>query len=113
LGSGLRDKKIVIALSPGRFFDGEDAPADQYAGTFSRLHAYQLLFESPLELATKQAIARRMLKFPDTLQADTLLRLALEKLADGSPGSLAQYEALVPVGRLEALLMSMQDRVEM
>ncbi len=112
LGDDLRGKKIVIAFSPGRFFDGNSAAADQYAGNFSHLHAYALMFDSPLDLTTKQAIARHMLQYPDTLKDDSLLRAALEQLADGSPQRLAQYQVMLPVGKLQLFVMALQDRAE-
>lgn len=98
VGAGLHGRKIAISLSHAWFSDRLMAWADGYAGNFSPLHAGELAFNSGLSLELRQDVARRMLKYPDTLANRPLLKFALENLADGSPLSLACYHAVVPLG---------------
>jgi D-alanine transfer protein len=109
VGSELRGKKIVISVSPAWFFERPMARQDGYAGNFSALHAGELLFDTRLSLAVKQEAARRMLQYPATVENAPLLNLALHKLSDGSLWSLGQYYALLPLGRIQNLILSYQD----
>ena len=59
--------------------------AQAYAGNFSPEIADAFVFDAPLSLSLRQAAARRMLAYPQTLEGRALLRLALDALADGSP----------------------------
>ena len=85
VGPALRGRKVAVSLSPFWFFDGLTAWAAGYAGNFSALHAGELAFNTSLSLRLKQDVARRMLRYPETLADRPLLRFALENLADGSP----------------------------
>jgi D-alanine transfer protein len=107
-GATARGKKIAISLSPG-FFQLQMLTADAYAFNFSRLHAYDLAFSTELSFGVKQGAARRMLQYPQTLEGDPVLDLALESLADGSPRSLAAYWLLFPLGKLQSLILRLQD----
>ncbi len=110
LGSELTGKRVVISLTPGVFLDYTTSD-DQtyYAGNFSRLHASGLVFSPDVSLALRQAAARRMLSYPATLQQSPLLRFALERLADDSPLSRVLYLGAIPLGRLQNLILELQD----
>jgi D-alanine transfer protein len=108
IGPALRGKKVVISCTPDAFW-AETIRADHYAGNFSPLSANELAFSTDLSLAVKQAVARRMLLYPKTLEADPLLRFALEELADGGLAADALYEAALPLGKLQTLQLCLQD----
>ncbi len=113
VGSELKGKRVVISFTPGQFYFPEGLNPDYYAGNFSRLHAYDVAFSTDLSLGLKQAVAKRMLDFPKALATDNLLRFALERLADGSPISLALYYASMPLGKFQSLVLNLQDDWEM
>jgi D-alanine transfer protein len=113
LGPSLRGKKVVISLSPSAFYNHAMVSPFSYAGNFSHLHASELAFSTDLSFDLKQAAARRMLEYPKTLEHDPLLRFALEKLADGSLVSQALYYAALPLGKLQTLVLRLQDHWEM
>jgi D-alanine transfer protein len=113
VGADLRGKKVVISLSPIWFTSHEALRKDTYIGNFSTLQAGEVAFSTELSLELKQQLARRMLYYPQTLDRDPLLRFALEKLADGSPFSLVLYYAVFPLGKLENLMLGIQDDVHM
>jgi D-alanine transfer protein len=112
IGRDLQGKKVAISLSPSWLLHSSSDDHGFYAGNFSRLHAGELAFSTELSLDLKQAAARRMLQFPETLADDPLLKLALERLADGSPRSRVLYYATLPLGKLENLVLRLQDHWE-
>ena len=109
VGPALQGRKVVISLSPFWFFERLSASADEYAGNFSDLHAGELAFNTRLSLRLRQDAARRMLQFPATVANRPLLRFALENLADGSPLSLACYDAVLPLGIMHNAILRYQD----
>jgi D-alanine transfer protein len=113
LGADLRDKKVVISLStPGWFFDRLMIAPASYANNFSALQACELTFSSDLSFGLRQGAARRMLQYPATLAKQPLLRFGLEQLADGSPFARAAYYAVLPLGKLETVILRLQDHRE-
>ena len=98
VGPALKGRKVAVSLSAAWFSDRLMAWADGYAGNFSALHAGELAFNTRLSFQLRQDAARRMLQYPKTLANRPLLRFALESMADGSPLSLAYYEAVLPLG---------------
>jgi D-alanine transfer protein len=108
LGPALHGHKVVISFTPSSF-ETYDLNAEPYAGNFSDLHANWTAFSPDLSLDLKQGSARRMLEFPQTLQADPLLNFALEQLADGSSMARLQYYLAWPLGLLQASLLQLQD----
>src|SRR5262249_17285788 len=78
---------------------------------FSRLHANELAFGMALDGALTRAVARRMLVYPETLEQDPLLRLGLQALAADGPSERAFYALLLPLGRLQTLLLEAQDHL--
>jgi D-alanine transfer protein len=111
LGPELRGRKVAVSI-PARAFMIERTDRHAYAANFSRLHANELAFSIRLPFALKQAAARRMLEFPETLRGDRLLAFALECLGDGSPFSRLVYYACVPLGQLHNLVLRLQDHTE-
>ncbi len=80
-----------------------------YAGNFSRLHADEMIFASPISFSLKQRTATRMLDFPDSLVNDPLLNFALQNLASRSPFHRLLYYLSVPVGWLQTQVVRLQD----
>jgi D-alanine transfer protein len=112
IGPDLKGKKVVISVTPWAF-TLKTVPADAYASLFSRLHANETIFSRQLSTATKRAAARRMLEYPDTLHDDPILRLAVHNLAgDSSLFQQAQYWAIWPLGKLQTLIIELQDHWE-
>src|SRR5207253_6930619 len=97
---------------PGWFMNAAVDP-HAYAANFSRVQASELVFSAQLGFAVKQAVARRMLAYPATLEDDRLLRFALQRLADDSLGSRILYYAALPLGKLHNLALRVQDDWEM
>ncbi len=108
VGGAMRGRKVVISLSPSFFFHPMSAPV-VYAGNFSRLHAFEVAFGTELSHGLKQAAARRMLDYPDTLDRDPVLAFALRRLAADDPLSAALYYAALPLGKLQTAIIRLQD----
>src|SRR4029079_10808936 len=60
----------------------------------------------------KQAMAQRMLRYPETLANDPILRFALQQLATGSLTARVLYYGSFPVGRLHLWVLHLQDHWE-
>jgi D-alanine transfer protein len=108
-GSALRGKKVAVSLSPPWFLRRSVAEPDMYAGNFSRLHAHGLAFSSGIGRDIKRSAAQRMLRYPRTLAGNSVLAFALEQLARDTPASRALYRLAWPLGKLEALVLRLQD----
>jgi len=102
LGHALEDKKLVFIDSPPWFSNASGADQRSYALNYSPEIAKTFIFESPISLPLREAIARRMVDFPETFADDPVLGTALRALAEPTPLHLATYRALLPIGRLEA-----------
>lgn len=112
VGETMRGKKVVIFVS----YQSLVSPRGQrgtYRRYFARLHAVELAFNSHLGTAFKRRAAERMIEKRQTLQQDPLLELALEQLVDGSPFSRIGYYAILPLGKLEGLVMRLQDEAQL
>jgi len=108
LGPALKGRKVVISITPAPFTMG--ALSEQYyAGNYTRLHAYELIFSPYLSLDVKSAAAKRMLDFPSTLQADPFLKLTLSALNKPSLLTRAFYFIAWPFGELQTIVMNLQD----
>lgn len=83
LGKALRGKKVVVIVSSTWFLSHHEA-ADRYAGNFSELQAYRLIFASPLSPSLKQEFATEMLKFPATLDGHPLLHDTVRRYASSN-----------------------------
>jgi D-alanine transfer protein len=111
IGVDLRGKKVVITLSPDFATVGMTSTGG-YAFNFSPLHAYEVAFSADLSLELKREVAVRMLDYPETLRKYPLLNFALERLGEGSPASLALYYAILPLGKIQTLVLRLQDHWE-
>ncbi len=111
LGAELQGRKVVISFTPEQLLTLGVTPRE-YIGHFSQLHARELVFSPDLSFALKQDAARRMLAFPSTVQADPVLRFALQQLAAGSLPGRALYLAALPLGELQLLILRLQDHWE-
>ena len=111
LGPALSGRKIAISVSAAWFFDRPMAWPDGYAGNFSALHAGELAFNSHLSVALRQDAARRMLRYPETVANRPLLKFALDNLADGSPVSMACYQAVIPLGFVHNAVLAFVDHL--
>lgn len=111
LGPDLRGKKIVISFSPATFTMSE-LPQDYYAGNFSPLHAYEMIFSPYLSSALKLEAAKRMLDFPATLQNELFLDFAIIQLTSTSRANRILYDLSWPLGELQIMTMRLQDHAE-
>jgi len=111
LGPDLRGKKIVISFSPATFTMSK-LPPDYYAGNFSSLHAYEMIFSPYLSTALKIEAAKRMLAFPDTLKDDPFLHFAMLQMTRTSRANRIFYYLAWPLGEAEILTMRLQDHAE-
>jgi D-alanine transfer protein len=101
LGPTLRGRQLVVLNSPPWFTEPPDYRRDAYVSNFSSEIAEAFVFEAPISPGLRAAGARRMLAYPETLQGNLLLRLAVEALAQPSVLHRATYRVLAPLGRLE------------
>ena len=108
LGGAIRGKKVVISDSPWFLNPGGIAPAP-YDHTFSPEVALVFTYDAPISLPVREAIARRMLTYPETLQGRPLLSLGVRLLGHGTFRALAAYELLDPLGRLDAWIAQLYD----
>ena len=111
LGPDLRGKKIVISFSPATFTMSK-LPPEYYAGNFSSLHAYEMIFSPYLNSALKMDTAKRMLDFPSTLQNDSFLDFAMIQLTSTSRANRILYDLSWPLGGLQIMTMRLQDHAE-
>ena len=108
LGSDLRGKKLVISLSPGWFLKVKSGQKG-YEANFSPMGASKMIFDTALNFELKRDIASRMLKCPSTLEGKPLLRFAVRRLASGGWLDRIVYCALWPAGKLQNILLALQD----
>ena len=111
LGPYLKGKKVVISITPAPF-TFNPLPDRYYAGNFTLLHAYGLIFSPYLSMELKSAAAQRMLDYPDTLQGDRILGFGLKHIADSSIQSQFLYVIVWPMGELQTEVMWLQDHAE-
>jgi D-alanine transfer protein len=111
LGPDLKDKKVVISITPSTATMGPlgGVNADNYTGNFSLLHANELAFSPYLSFQLKKQAASRMLTFPETLKTDPLLHFTLSRLASDSPGDRALYFIAWPLGELQTAIIRLLD----
>ncbi|MBV9899444.1 MAG: D-alanyl-lipoteichoic acid biosynthesis protein DltD [Chloroflexi bacterium] len=108
VGDGLRGKKVVISVSPPWFLLHDRTP-EFYAPNYSPLHLNALVFSTDLSFSTKQAAVRQLLQSPKMVHQDTLIGFAADRLASDSWTDMLLYDAVVPLGKLEHLVLQTQD----
>jgi len=111
LGSELHGRKVVVSLSASSFLTPAIRP-EYYAGNFSLPAASGLLFGDAIDFDLKTAIAKRMLRFPDTLAENGLVKLAAECLASGTPMDRMVLMGIWPLGKLQNIMLDLQDHFE-
>jgi len=111
LGPDLRGKKIVISFSPATFTMSK-LPPDYYAGNFSPLHAYEMIFSPYLSMGLRIDAAKRMSDFPATLQDDSFLDFVIIQMTRASRANRILYYMSWPLGELQITTMRLQDHVE-
>ena len=98
-GPEAQGRKAVVFLSPGWFL----APELDHRGfgvNFSPLHGGIFAFESRLSAPLKQALARRLLDYPEIIGQSPLLDGALHDLAENTPSTYRRLALLAPLGAL-------------
>ena len=80
-----------------------------YVGNFTRLQATSLLFSNAIPRDLRARAAVRMRQYPSTLADDPLFERASAWLADGGLVARAAYAAAWPLGRLQDVVLGMQD----
>jgi D-alanine transfer protein len=108
IGSDLRSKKVVISVSPPWFFLHDRTP-EFYAANYSRLHLSALVFSTDLSFETKQAAVRQLLQSPKMMHQDPLIGFASDRLARDEWVDRALYAAVLPLGKLQNLVLHVQD----
>ena len=102
LGTALQGKRLVLLNSPPWFTVSPSYRQNAYAENFSTEIAEAFIFGAPLSTRLREAVARRMLTYPRTLDGNLLLRLGVEALARPSGLHRLTYRVLAPLGRVEA-----------
>jgi D-alanine transfer protein len=108
LGANLRGQKLVVILTPDAFLQDELA-SDYFAGNFSALQAYGLLYNPRLSPALRRDAARRLLDYRPTLEQAPLLLFGARQLAADTPTSRALYVAALPLGVARLAILRLQD----
>jgi D-alanine transfer protein len=111
LGPDLKGKKVVISITPAPFTFSA-LTEEYYAGNYSRLHAYGLIFSPYLSTGLKFAAAQRLLGHPKTLQNDPFFEFTLNHMVDTSIQNQALYVIMWPLGELQTEIMQLQDHAE-
>jgi D-alanine transfer protein len=111
LGHALDAKKLVLLDSPPWFAAREDYRAAAYASNFSSEIAEAFVFTAPVSDGLREAGARRMLGYPQTLQGNLVLRLSVRALARPTLLHRALYRTLAPLGRVEEWVEESRDAV--
>jgi D-alanine transfer protein len=100
--------KLAVILSPSWFLSSA-AKRGHYAGNFSVMQASDLIFQNALSGPLKRDIARRLLKYPDTLERSALLDFAVHRLASDRPMDRLLFAAARPLGWLQNAIFDLQD----
>jgi D-alanine transfer protein len=108
MGRQLRGKKVVISFTPNMFFKRE-VSEDAYLGSFSRLHALELVYSDSLSMDLKRRIARRMVDYPRAFHNDPFLKFGARALASDHLIDRMLYSISYPLGRLEIEIIQAQD----
>src|SRR5207249_10415047 len=98
-----------VSLSPTWFYGISMTQLQNIcAGSFSPLEVYALAFTTDFSGGLRRNAARSMLRCSRTLR-DPLLRLSLQALASQRLSSRALYALVWPLGKLEELVLRLQD----
>lgn len=108
IGANMRGRKVVVTVTPPEFFR---PPLDQasYVANYSAIYSTALTFDTAIPYEVRQAVARRLLQYPATLENNAPLRWALEALASPSWTGRVGYALLFPLGKLCEGVLRLQD----
>lgn len=111
LGDSLKDKKIVVILSP-QWFTPEGISPAYFKQNFSPLHAYRMFFNASLSDQTKHQLIERLLAFAGAFDEEPTLYALLksDKLTGQTPSF--QRVKLEVKGRLEMAALEVNDAVK-
>jgi len=108
VGSRVHGKKVAISVSPPWFFLHDRQP-DFYAPNLSQLHLGALVFSTDLSYQTRQLAVRQLMQSPKVISGDPLVSFAAQRLVEDQPISRAEYLAVLPLGKLHNMLLSLED----
>lgn len=113
VGKAFAGRKVIVVVSPADFLraDDQSQAKEVYAGNYSRLQARTVMFGAHFDLGFKQRVATRLLRFPEVLEDDPVLRFALNRLVKGGPIQRAGYYLSLPLGRLQMAVSGWADAV--
>jgi len=114
VGKAFAGRKVIILVSPRDFLrvnEQSEARRKEYAGNYSRLQAESVIFGADFDLAFKRRVAARLLRFPEVLEDDPVLRFALNRLVSGGLVQRAGYYLAAPFGRLQMEVSGWADAV--
>ena len=109
VGEGLRNRRVVVILTP-LMFTAMPVLHAGYIANFSRLQTGEAVFNSRLDNGFKQQLARRLLAFPEVLERDAFLRVTLEGLAAVDWRRWFLNGALQLLGRLQNAALEAGDQ---
>ncbi len=109
VGEGLRNRRVVVILTP-LMFTAMPMSRTGYIANFSRLQTGEAVFNPGLDARFKQQLARRLLAFPEVLERDAFLRVTLEGLAAGDWRRWFLNPALQLLGRLQNVALEAGDQ---
>lgn len=108
LGERLRDKKLVVIITPEWFYSS-DVGADTYDGNFSVEHALAALTSPTLDPKLKKRLAVRMWDYPLSLKKSPFL----EQLATSMAGDSSAQRVVLPLTReLSGGFLSVQEELD-
>ena len=115
LGESLRGRKVAVSVSHNYFHADKnpDRELQTYLGTFSVMHVSQIAFGAELPPAVRHRVAARLLRQPETLEREPLIRAALGWQADDSRAAPLALAALTPLGRAQLAVLSFQDHLRL
>ncbi len=108
VASAARGQKVVIILSPSWFLK-DQVTLDAVRGNLAPLQLGSWIFGDYLSDALKQRIARRLLDYPQALERQPLITMALECLAQGAPSDRLRLAALTPMGVAQNVFLERID----
>jgi D-alanine transfer protein len=114
VGKAFAGRKVIVLVSPRDFLrvnEQSEARRKEYAGNYSRLQAQSVIFGADFDLAFKRRVAARLLRFPEVLEDDPVLRFALNRLVNGGLVQRAGYYLAAPLGRLQMEVSGWADAV--
>jgi D-alanine transfer protein len=81
-GDSLAGKKLVFMLDPADFMNPKGMSDQRFTDLYSKLSAYEFIFDRNIDAATKSKVAGVLLRYSEP-NKDALLRLMLEGMTSG------------------------------